>query len=119
MLDVQYDRNDMTVVRGSFRVRGDTIEVFPAYEEIAVRIEFFGDEIERIVEVDPLTGELLVDRIEIDIYPARHYVTSADKLRAGIADIRVELAERLEELRNQGNWSRRSGWSNAPITTSR
>ncbi len=102
LLDLQYDRNDMTVVRGSFRVRGDTIEVFPAYEEIAVRIEFFGDEIERIVEVDPLTGELLVDRIELDIYPARHYVTSADKLRAGIADIRVELAERLEELRNQG-----------------
>jgi excinuclease ABC subunit B len=102
LLDIQYDRNDMTVVRGSFRVRGDTIEVFPAYEEIAVRIEFFGDEIERIVEVDPLTGELLVDRLEIDIYPARHYVTSADKLRAGIVDIRAELIERLAELRNQG-----------------
>ena len=63
-------------------MRGDTLEIFPAYEEIAVRIEFFGDEVERIVEVDPLTGELLVERLEIDIYPAKHFVTTEDKLQA-------------------------------------
>jgi excinuclease ABC subunit B len=101
LLEIQYERNDMSVVRGSFRVRGDTIEVFPAYEEIAVRIEFFGEEVERIVEVDPLTGELLVDRLEIDIYPAKHYVTTSDKLAAGIVKIQAELEERLAELRAQ------------------
>lgn len=101
LVDIQYDRNDMNFVRGTFRVRGDTLEVFPAYEEIAVRIEFFGDEIERIVEVDPLTGELLVERDEIAIFPARHFVTNADKLAAAIADIQEELAERLQELEKQ------------------
>ncbi len=102
LIDIQYDRNDMTLVRGTFRVRGDVLEVFPAYEEIAVRIEFFGDEIERIVEVDPLTGELLVERMEIDIYPAKHFVTTADKLQAAIKDIQAELEERLRELESQG-----------------
>ncbi len=102
LIDIQYDRNDMTLVRGTFRVRGDVLEVFPAYEEIAVRIEFFGDEIERIVEVDPLTGELLVERMEIDIYPAKHFVTTADKLQAAIRDIQAELEERLRELESQG-----------------
>jgi excinuclease ABC subunit B len=102
LIDIQYDRNDMTLVRGSFRVRGDTLEVFPAYEEIAVRIEFFGDEIERIVEVDPLTGELLVERTETDIYPARHFVTSEDKIKVALKDIEQELEERLAELEGQG-----------------
>jgi excinuclease ABC subunit B len=101
LVDIQYDRNDMNFVRGTFRVRGDTLEIFPAYEEIAVRIEFFGDEVERIVEVDPLTGELLVERDEISIFPARHFVTNADKLVAAIADIQDELAERLQELESQ------------------
>jgi excinuclease ABC subunit B len=87
LIDIQYDRNDMTLVRGSFRVRGDTIEIFPAYEEIAVRVEFFGDEVERIVEVDPLTGELLVERMEIEIFPAKHFVTSESKLKEAIGDI--------------------------------
>ena len=102
LIDIQYDRNDMTLVRGTFRVRGDTLEIFPAYEDIALRVEFFGDEVERIVEVDPLTGELLVERLEVDIYPAKHFVTTEDKLRAAIRDIEQELEERLRELEGEG-----------------
>ncbi|MEA1959556.1 MAG: excinuclease ABC subunit UvrB [Chloroflexota bacterium] len=102
LVDMQYERNDIDFTRGRFRVRGDTLEVQPAYEELAVRIEFFGDEIERIVEVDPLTGELLAERSEIDIYPAKHFVTSPDKITAAIDDIRTELQERLFELRENG-----------------
>ncbi|HVL23832.1 MAG TPA: excinuclease ABC subunit UvrB [Thermomicrobiales bacterium] len=102
LVDIQYDRNDMTLVRGSFRVRGDTLEVFPAYEEIAVRIEFFGDEVERIVEVDPLTGELLTEREEIAIYPAKHFVTTNDMMKVAIKDIEQELEDRLKELDGQG-----------------
>jgi excinuclease ABC subunit B len=102
LIDIQYDRNDMTLARGTFRVRGDTLEIFPAYEEIAVRVEFFGDEVERIVEVDPLTGELLVERLETDIFPAKHFVTTSDKLQIAIRDIQQELEERLGELEAQG-----------------
>jgi excinuclease ABC subunit B len=102
LIDIQYDRNDMTLIRGTFRVRGDTLEIFPAYEEIAVRVEFFGDEVERIVEVDPLTGEILVERMEIDIYPARHFVTTEEKLAVAIKDIQQELADRLAEFEAQG-----------------
>ncbi|MDQ3548411.1 MAG: excinuclease ABC subunit UvrB [Chloroflexota bacterium] len=102
LIDVQYDRNDMTLVRGTFRVRGDTVEVYPVYEEIAIRIEFFGDEVERIVELDPLTGEILIERTEIDIYPAKHFVTTDEKLKVAIKDIQVELDERLEELESHG-----------------
>src|SRR5215211_6403055 len=102
LIDIQYDRNDMTLTRGTFRVRGDTLEIFPAYEEIAVRVEFFGDEVERIVEVDPLTGELLVERLETDIFPAKHFVTTSDKLQIAIRDIQQELEERLGELEAQG-----------------
>ncbi|MFT4037468.1 MAG: excinuclease ABC subunit UvrB [Thermomicrobiales bacterium] len=102
LIDIQYDRNDMTLERGSFRVRGDTLEIFPAYEDIAVRVEFFGDEIERIVEVDPLTGELLVERLELDVYPAKHFVTTEDKLKAAIRDIELELEERIQELDAEG-----------------
>ncbi|MDQ4044861.1 MAG: excinuclease ABC subunit UvrB [Chloroflexota bacterium] len=102
LVDIQYDRNDMNLVRGTFRVRGDTLEVFPAYEEIAVRVEFFGDEIERIVEVDPLTGELLVQRTEIDIYPAKHFVTTQDRMGRAIQDIQDELSERVKFLEENG-----------------
>jgi len=102
LIDIQYDRNDMTLIRGSFRVRGDTLEIYPAYEEIALRVEFFGDEVERIVEVDPLTGELLVERLEVAIYPAKHFVTTAEKLTVAIKDIEAELDERLSELDGQG-----------------
>jgi excinuclease ABC subunit B len=102
LVGMQYERNDIDFTRGRFRMRGDTLEVQPAYEELAVRVEFFGDIIERIVEVDTLTGELLAERTEIDIYPAKHFVTSPDKLAAAITDIRAELQERLAELKEQG-----------------
>jgi excinuclease ABC subunit B len=92
----------MTLVRGSFRVRGDTLEIYPAYEEIAVRIEFFGDEIERIVDVDPLTGEILTERQDIVIFPAKHFVTNQDRLTAAIHDIQLELEQRLIEFNEQG-----------------
>jgi len=102
LVDMQYERNDYDFTRSRFRIRGDTLEIQPAYEEIALRIEFWGDEIERIVEVAPLTGEVLAHRDQVDIYPAKHFVTSHDKLLAAIEDIKVELEERLKELRGQG-----------------
>jgi len=101
-VDMQYERNDMNLVRGKFRLRGDSITIQPSYEELAVRIDFFGDEVERIIEIDPLTGELLADRDFIDIYPAKHFVTSKDKLDEAIQDIEFELRERLQELRAGG-----------------
>ncbi|MFO7996255.1 MAG: excinuclease ABC subunit UvrB [Dehalococcoidia bacterium] len=102
LVDMQYERNDHDFTRGRFRIRGDTVEIQPAYEETALRIEFWGDEIERIVEVDPLTGEVLADRDQVDIYPAKHFVTSRDKLLRAIQDIKDELEARLEELGRQG-----------------
>jgi len=102
LVDMQYERNDFDFTRSRFRIRGDTLEIQPAYEEIAIRIEFWGDEIERIVDVDPLTGELLVERDSVDIYPAKHFVTSHDKLLLAIEDIKVEMEERLRELKGQG-----------------
>ena len=83
IVDMQYERNDIDFSRGKFRIRGDTVEILPAYEEIGLRIEFFGDEVERIVQIDPLTGELLNELSVIDIYPAKHFVTSHDKAAAG------------------------------------
>ena len=102
LVDMQYERNDFDFTRSRFRIRGDTLEIQPAYDEIAVRIELWGDDIERIVEIDPLTGELLAERDSIDIYPAKHFVTSRDKLMAAIEDIKVELDERLREFKDQG-----------------
>ncbi|MGD0352115.1 MAG: excinuclease ABC subunit UvrB [Dehalococcoidia bacterium] len=102
LVDMQYERNDFDFTRGRFRIRGDTLEIQPAYEEIAIRIEFFGDEVERIVDVDPLTGELLTERDTVDIYPAKHFVTSHDKLLLAVEDIKVELEQRLRELKDQG-----------------
>jgi excinuclease ABC subunit B len=102
LVDMQYERNDFELTRGKFRIRGDTLEIQPAYEETALRIEFWGDEIDRIVEVDPLTGELLAHLDQVDIYPAKHFVTPSDKLMAAIEDIKAELEERLKELRAQG-----------------
>ncbi|MCX5994422.1 MAG: excinuclease ABC subunit UvrB [Chloroflexi bacterium] len=102
LVDMQYQRNDIDFTRGRFRIRGDTLEIQPAYEDIAVRIQFWGDEIERILEIDPLTGELLADREQLDIYPAKHFVTSYDKLMAAISDIQAELEERLAELNSLG-----------------
>ena len=102
LVDMQYERNDMDFTRGRFRIRGDTLEIQPAYEELALRIQFWGDEVERIQEIDPLTGELLAEREQIDIYPAKHFVTSYDKLMAAIEDIKVELKERVAELKSLG-----------------
>ncbi len=102
LIDIQYDRNDMTLVRGTFRVRGDTMEIHPVYDELAIRVEFFGDEIERIVEVDPLTGEILSEKDSVDIFPARHFVTTSDKLALAITDIEQELKEHLALLDAQG-----------------
>src|SRR5436309_2479610 len=80
LVDIQYERTNSDLTRGKFRVRGDTLEVQPAYEDLAVRVEFFGDDVERITELDPLSGEVLADRDKIDIYPARHFVTPREKL---------------------------------------
>jgi len=101
LVSMQYERNDMDLSRGKFRIRGDTLELLPAYEEVAVRIQFWGDEVERIVEIDPLTGEILAQRQDMDIYPAKHFVTSKDKLHMAIEDIQVELEERLRGLKAQ------------------
>jgi excinuclease ABC subunit B len=102
LTEIQYERNDTNFVRGKFRVRGDVLEIFPSYEDIAVRVEFFGDEIERMVEVDPLTGEILGTRVRLDIYPAKHWVTTQDRLNEAIKRIEVELEERLKEMTDQG-----------------
>jgi len=102
LVDMQYQRNDIDFTRGKFRVRGDTLEIQPAYEEMGLRIEFFGEEIERIVRIDPLTGELLSELESVDIYPAKHFVTSRDKLLRAIDSIRQELKQRLAELKEQG-----------------
>ena len=101
-VDMQYERNDFEFSRGKFRIRGDTLEILPAYEEIAIRIEFWGDVIERIMEVDSLTGEVLTEKESIDIFPAKHFVTSPEKLEPAIADIKTELAERIAEYNQQG-----------------
>ncbi len=99
LIDIHYTRNDQSLVRGNFRVRGDTIEIMPAYEDLALRVEFWGDEVERILEFDPLTGEVLLERTEINIYPAKHFLTSDEKLVAAIRDIEDELVARVAELR--------------------
>ena len=102
LTDIQYERNDANFIRGRFRVRGDVLEVFPAYEDVAVRIEFFGDEIERMTEIDPLTGEVLGKRQRLDIYPAKHWVTTQERLNKSIELIEAELEERLAELEAEG-----------------
>ena len=102
LTEIQYERNDANFIRGRFRVRGDVLEIFPAYEDVAVRIEFFGDEIERMTEIDPLTGEVLGKRQRLDIYPAKHWVTTQERLNKAIELIEAELQERLEELESDG-----------------
>jgi excinuclease ABC subunit B len=102
LVDLQYQRNDQALTRARFRVRGDTLELQPASEETLVRIEFFGDEVERITELDPLTGELLAERRETNVYPATHFVTPADKLKDAIVDIEAEMEERVGQLEAEG-----------------
>ncbi|AMX82347.1 excinuclease ABC subunit B [Geobacillus subterraneus] len=103
LVDIQYDRNDIDFRRGTFRVRGDVVEIFPASrDEHCIRVEFFGDEIDRIREVDALTGEVLGEREHVAIFPASHFVTREEKMRLAIQNIEQELEERLAELREQG-----------------
>ena len=99
---IQYRRSDMELLRGTFRVRGDVVEILPAYEQTAYRIELFGDEVESIVEIDPLTGEVLEDFDRVTIYPAKHFVIGEDKIRDAVTGIRAELDERLRQLESNG-----------------
>ena len=101
-VDVQYKRNDMAFERGTFRVRGDTIEIIPMYEELALRIEMFGDEIERITTLHPLTGEIIRDETEMYVFPATHYAAGPETIKRAIADIEAELAVQLEIFERQG-----------------
>ncbi len=101
-VDIQYKRNDMAFERGTFRVRGDTIEIIPMYEELALRIEMFGDEIERITTLHPLTGEIIRDETEMYVFPATHYAAGPETIKRAIADIEAELAIQLEILERQG-----------------
>ncbi|MDP6102222.1 MAG: excinuclease ABC subunit UvrB [Dehalococcoidia bacterium] len=102
LIDQQYERNDMDLSRGRFRVRGDTLEILPAYEDVALQVQFWGDEVERIVALDPLTGEVFGDRDSVDIYPAKHFVTSNEKLVLATKDIEAEMEERIHWFRAQG-----------------
>jgi excinuclease ABC subunit B len=101
LVAIHYDRNDVAFKRGTFRVRGDTVDIFPAYRDTAVRVELWGDTVERITEIDPLTGEILEERKTVQIYPAKHFVTRAEVLNEAIGDIEAELELRLTELRAQ------------------
>ena len=102
LVKIQYSRNDMGLERGTFRVRGDTVEILPAYEEQGVRVEMWGDEIERITKINPLTGDAIANLDKAAIYPAKHFVTSRPTIERAVALIRDELAQRLAELRGQG-----------------
>ena len=101
-VDIQYNRNDIAFTRGTFRVRGDTIEVYPVYEEHPVRIEMFGDEIERLMSLHPITGEILTDDNEIYIFPASHYTAGPERMNKAISEIEAEVAIRIPELESQG-----------------
>ncbi|WP_432932668.1 excinuclease ABC subunit UvrB [Microbispora sp. CA-135349] len=102
LVDMQYTRNDLAFTRGTFRVRGDTVEVIPVYQELAVRIEMFGDEIEKLATLHPLTGEVVAEDDELHIFPASHYVAGPERMERAIAGIEAELAERLADLERQG-----------------
>ena len=101
-VDIQYTRNDIAFQRGTFRVRGDTVEVYPVYEEQPVRIEMFGDEIERLMSLHPITGEILTEDQEIYVFPATHYVAGPERMDRAIAGIESELEQRLAEFEGQG-----------------
>jgi excinuclease ABC subunit B len=102
LTDIQYQRNDIDFHRGTFRVRGDVVDIFPAGEELAYRLEFFGDEIERITKIDPLTGEILGKPSDLTVFPSSHYVTPQDKLKVALGKIEHELEERLAQFKREG-----------------
>ena len=102
LVDIQYERNEINLVRGRFRLRGDTLEVFPSYEESIYRVEYFGDEVERILQMNPVTGEVIAEHDSLIVLPATHYVTEQERLRTSLDAIEIELHERLAELDHQG-----------------
>ncbi|MGB3242806.1 MAG: excinuclease ABC subunit UvrB, partial [Candidatus Omnitrophota bacterium] len=101
LVDIQYERNDYDLQRGKFRVRGDIVEILPAYKETALRIEFFGDEVTRISEIDPVSGDILTSLDKVAVYPAKHFVTTEDKVKKAVKSIGEELEERLKELKGE------------------
>jgi len=102
LVDIQYERNEVNLTRGKFRVRGDTLEVFPTYQETIVRIEYFGDEVERIIEMNPVTGEVISELPELWVYPATHYVATAERMERAVVEIEAEMHARLGELEEAG-----------------
>ena len=102
LVDIQYDRNDVSFTRGSFRVKGDTVDIIPAYEELAVRVEFFGDDVDALYYIHPLTGDVIREVDELRIFPATHYVAGPERMEKAMQAIREELSERLEDLENRG-----------------
>ncbi len=102
LVEIQYERRDLELLRGTFRARGDVVELFPAYEETAYRVELFGDEIDAVQEIDPLTGEIQEELEEVTIYPAKHFVINQSKVETAVRTIRSELSERVEQLEKQG-----------------
>mgnify|MGYP005990568519 CR=1 FL=1 len=102
LVEIQYTRNDMSFTRGTFRVRGDTLEIFPVYEELAVRVEFFGDEIERLMTLHPITGEVISEDTELHVFPATHYVAGPERMERAIKGIELELDDQLATFEKQG-----------------
>ncbi|MDJ0923415.1 MAG: excinuclease ABC subunit UvrB [Acidimicrobiia bacterium] len=102
LVDIQYERNEVNLVRGKFRLRGDTLEIFPAYDEAIYRVEYFGDEVDRILRMNPVTGEILEELREAFVYPATHYVAGQERILRAVQDINEELADRLGELQDAG-----------------
>jgi excinuclease ABC subunit B len=102
LVEIQYTRNDMAFTRGTFRVRGDTLEIFPVYEELAIRVEFFGDEIERLMTLHPLTGEVVTEDAELHVFPATHYVAGPERMERAIRGIELELEDQLATFERQG-----------------
>ncbi|MGA7280601.1 MAG: DEAD/DEAH box helicase family protein, partial [Acidimicrobiia bacterium] len=102
LVNIQYERNEVNLIRGKFRVRGDTLEVFPSYEETIVRVQFWGDEVERMLRLNPVTGEVVDELSELFVFPATHYVTERERMLKAIVNIEAELEERLSELERKG-----------------
>ncbi|GAB3023640.1 UvrABC system protein B [Nocardioides flavus (ex Wang et al. 2016)] len=102
LVEIQYTRNDMSFTRGTFRVRGDTLEIFPVYEELAIRVEFFGDEVERLMTLHPITGEVVSDDTELHVFPATHYVAGPERMERAIQGIELELEDQLATFEKQG-----------------
>ncbi len=119
LVQAQYTRNDLAATRGTFRVRGDTLEIFPVYQELAVRVEFFGDEIERLMTLHPLTGEVLSDEKELYVGAATHYTVGPDRMERAIDGIEEELGSGWPSSSGRASCWRRSGCGCAPATTSR